>query len=92
MYVNISKTCQYFNKFMSIFQKNVNISSNLCQYFKKCQYFNKLTKKLAPEGALLAPRPPMPAKWAYFATWSPVPLYIYILTYAADISKVLFDI
>ena len=54
MYVNISKKCQYFNKFMSIFQKmsifqqmyvniskNVNISINLCQNFKKCQYFNK---------------------------------------------------
>ena len=26
---------------MSIFQKNINISINLCQYFKKIQYFNK---------------------------------------------------
>ena len=30
----ISKTCQYFNKFMSIFQTNFNISTHLCQYFK----------------------------------------------------------
>ena len=42
MYVNISKKCQYFDKCMSIFQKNVNISINLCQDFKKCQYFDKL--------------------------------------------------
>ena len=34
IYVNISKKCQYFNEFISIFQINVNISTNLCKYFK----------------------------------------------------------
>ena len=26
---------------MSIFQENINISTNLCQYFKKCKYLDK---------------------------------------------------
>ena len=42
MYVTISKKCQYFDKFMSIFHKNVNISTNVCQYFKKISIFQQI--------------------------------------------------
>ena len=34
---------RYIDKFMSIFQKHVNISINLCQDFRQCQCFDKLT-------------------------------------------------
>ena len=47
----MSKKCQYFHKFMSEFQKNINISANVCQYLQKhvnisinlCQDFKKMS-------------------------------------------------
>ena len=42
MDVNISKTFQYFNKLMSIFRKNINISTHVCQYFEKMSIFRQM--------------------------------------------------
>ena len=60
---------------MSIFQKHVNISLNLCP---KHVLLGIIKKKLAPQGALLAPWPAMGEDESPRATWGPVLLYIYI--------------